>query len=152
MRRGGPSAPSVDTAGEDRGLAMSQIPKGLIDSNPAVALLMRLHAYYEARALPPGGVDSEAVFDAPRAQVMVRTVVKGTTIGTHFHSVCDEIVLVTGGRGEILVNGEWRPVQAGDLHVCPRGIVHDTRALTEHLRFVSIFTPHLPPGGDLNLV
>jgi phosphoglycerate kinase len=78
--------------------------------------------------------------------------VKGTTIGTHFHSVVDEMVVVVGGRGELLINGEWRPVQRGAVHVCPRGIVHDTRALLEHLQFLSIFAPHPPPGGDINWV
>lgn len=126
------------------------IPKGLIDSNPAVALLVNLGAYYEARVLPATGVDSEVVFEAPRSQLMVRTAVKGTAIGAHWHSVCDEYVIVTGGEGEILVNGVWHPVKAGDVHACPRGVVHDTRALSEHLRYLSIFTPHLPPGGDLN--
>jgi quercetin dioxygenase-like cupin family protein len=128
------------------------IPKGLIDSNPAVALLLRLGAYYEARVLPATGVDSEVVFAAPRSQLMVRTAVKGTAVGAHWHSVCDEYVIVTGGHGEILVNGVWHPVEAGAVHACPRGIVHDTRALSEHLRYLSIFTPHLPPGGDLNFV
>lgn len=128
------------------------IPKGLIDSNPAVALLLGLGAYYEARVLPATGVDSEVVFEGPRSQLMVRTAVKGTAIGAHWHSVCDEYVIVTGGQGEILVNGVWHPVKAGDVHACPRGIVHDTRALSEHLRYLSIFTPHLPPGGDLNFV
>jgi quercetin dioxygenase-like cupin family protein len=129
-----------------------EIPKGLVDSNPAAAVLLSLGSYYAGRALPETGVDSEVRYDCPRCQVMVRTAVRGTTIGTHFHSVCDEIVVVTGGRGEILVNGEWRPVQQGDVHVCPRGIVHDTRALSENLRYLSIFTPHLPPGGDINWV
>jgi quercetin dioxygenase-like cupin family protein len=38
----------------------------------------------------------------------------------------------------------------GDVHVCPRGIVHDTRALEENLQYLSIFTPHLPAGTDIN--
>ena len=53
-------------------------------------------------------------------------------------------------KGEILVNGEWKPVKAGDVHVCPRGIAHDTRALEENLQYLSIFTPHLPAGTDIN--
>jgi quercetin dioxygenase-like cupin family protein len=126
------------------------IPKGLIDSKPEIALLLHLAEYYGGRTLPERGVDSEVVFDCPRSQVMVRTAVRGTTIGEHFHSVSDEIVVVVGGSGELLINGEWRPVKTGDLHVCPRGVVHDTRALQEDLRFLSIFTPHLPPGGDIN--
>jgi mannose-6-phosphate isomerase-like protein (cupin superfamily) len=128
------------------------IPKGLIDSNPSVGMLLELAGYYARRQLPAAGLDSEVVFDCPRSQLMIRTAVRGTSIGTHFHSVADEIVVVVGGSGELLINGEWRPVKRGDLHVCPRGVVHDTRALGEDLQFLSIFTPHLPPGGDINWV
>jgi quercetin dioxygenase-like cupin family protein len=126
--------------------------KGLIDSTPNVSLLLSLGKYYGDRRLPDKGVDSEVVFDCPRTQVMVRTAVKGTRIGHHFHTVSDEIVVVVGGRGEILVNGEWKPVKQGEVHVCPRGIVHDTRAMDENLQYLSIFTPHLPPGTDINWV
>lgn len=128
------------------------IPKGLLDSTPSVAVLLELAEAYAGRVLPAGGVDSVAAFDSPRCQLLVRTCVKGTTIGTHWHSTVDEIVLVVGGRGELLVGGVWRPVERGALHVCPRGIIHDTRALDEHLRFLSIFAPHPPPGGDINWV
>jgi quercetin dioxygenase-like cupin family protein len=124
--------------------------KGLIDSTPDVSLLMDLGDYYAQRHLPDTGIDSEAIYDCPRTQVMVRTAVKGSSIGTHFHTVCDEIVVVVGGRGELLINGEWKPVKTGDIHVCPRGIIHDTRALEENLQYLSIFTPHLPPGTDIN--
>jgi len=124
--------------------------KGLVDSTPNVALLIHLQDYYAQRPLPEKGVDSEVVYECPRTQMMIRTAVKGTTIGTHFHTVCDEYVIVTGGKGEIMVNGEWKPVKVGDVHVCPRGIVHDTRALEENLQYLSIFTPHLPAGTDIN--
>jgi quercetin dioxygenase-like cupin family protein len=124
--------------------------KGLVDSTPNVALLIHLQEYYAQRALPEKGVDSEVVYECPRTQMMIRTAVKGTTIGTHFHTVCDEYVVVVGGKGEIMVNGEWKPVKVGDVHVCPRGIIHDTRALEENLQYLSIFTPHLPAGTDIN--
>lgn len=128
------------------------IPKGLVDSKPDVAVLLDLADYHAHRTLPASGVDSDVAYDCPRTQLMVRTAVKGTTIGRHFHSVTDEIVVVTGGRGEILVNGVWLPVTRGSLHVCPRGIIHDTRALEENLQYLSIFTPHLPPGTDINWI
>lgn len=126
--------------------------KGLVDSTPGASVLLNLAAYYGGRTLPEKGVDSEVVYDCPRTQLMVRTAVKGTQIGHHFHTVSDEIVVVVGGKGEILVNGEWKTVAAGDVHVCPRGIVHDTRATGENLQYLSIFTPHLPPGTDINWV
>lgn len=128
------------------------VPHGLLDSSPAASLLLPLLEYYGRRKLPEAGVDSESVYESPRSQAMVRTAVRGTTIGAHYHSVCDEVVLVIAGSGELLINGEWRPVKAGDLHVCPRGVVHDTRALSEHLRFLSVFTPHPPSGNDINWV
>jgi len=124
--------------------------KGLIDSTPEVALLLHLGEQYAERKLPATGVDSLLAYECPRTQLMIRTAVKGTTVGTHFHTVCDEYVIVVGGAGEILVNGEWKPVKAGDVHVCPRGIIHDTRALAEDLQYLSIFTPHLPAGSDIN--
>jgi quercetin dioxygenase-like cupin family protein len=126
--------------------------KGLIDSTPNVAVLLNLAGFYAKRQLPEKGVDSEVVYDCPRTQVMIRTAVKGTQIGAHFHTVSDEVVIIVGGRGELLINGEWQPVKQGDVHVCPRGIIHDTRALAENLQYISIFTPHLPPGTDINWV
>jgi quercetin dioxygenase-like cupin family protein len=126
--------------------------KGLVDSTPGASVLLNLAAYFGGRTLPEKGVDSEVVYDCPRTQLMVRTAVKGTQIGHHFHTVSDEIVVVVGGKGEILVIGEWKKVAAGDVHVCPRGIVHDTRATEENLQYLSIFTPHLPPGTDINWV
>jgi quercetin dioxygenase-like cupin family protein len=126
--------------------------KGLVDSTPNVAVLLNLADFYSKRQLPEKGVDSEIVYDCPRTQIMIRTAVKGTHIGGHFHTVSDEIVIVVGGSGEILVNGEWKAVKQGDVHICPRGIVHDTRALHENLQYISIFTPHLPPGTDINWI
>lgn len=124
--------------------------KGLIDSTPDVAMLVDIAGYYAKRSLPATGMDSDTIYDCPRTQLMIRTAVKGTTIGTHFHTVSDEYVVVVGGRGELLINGEWKPVQAGHVHVNPRGIIHDTRALEENLQYLSIFTPHLPTGTDIN--
>jgi len=126
--------------------------KGLIDSTPGESVLVHLAEHHAGRTLPDTGVDSHLAFDSPRTQLMIRTLVQGSTIAAHFHTVCDEIVVITGGHGELLINGEWIPVQAGDVHVCPRGIVHSTRAPEEGLQFLSIFAPHLPTGTDINLL
>jgi quercetin dioxygenase-like cupin family protein len=124
--------------------------KGLIDSTPDHSLLVDALRYYAERTLPEKGLDSETVFDSPRGQAMMRTAVRGTTLAPHFHATTDEIVVVLGGRGELLIDGAWLPVEAGHVHVCPRGIIHGTRALEEDLRFLSVFTPRLPQGGDIN--
>jgi mannose-6-phosphate isomerase-like protein (cupin superfamily) len=135
------------------GLA-AEIPKGLIDSKPDQAILINLDEWYKTHPSPgKPGIVGETVFTSPRSVVMIRTAGKGTVVGTHFHSTTDEMVLVIGGSGELLINGKWTPVKAGDIHVLPRGNVHDTRSPpNEDLRFVSVFTPSLPPGADLNMV
>jgi mannose-6-phosphate isomerase-like protein (cupin superfamily) len=134
------------------GLA-SEIPKGLVDSKPDQAILINLDEWYKTHPSPgKPGIVGETVFTSPRSMVMIRTAGKGTAVGSHFHSTTDEFVLIVGGSGELLINGNWTPVKAGDIHVNPRGNVHDARSPNEDLRFVSVFTPSLPPGGDLNMV
>ncbi|MBI4807035.1 MAG: cupin domain-containing protein [Desulfovibrio sp.] len=129
------------------------IPKGLIDSKPEQALLINLDQYYSKRQLPEKpSIDVDTIFTSPRSQVQLRTILKGFTAGAHYHSTADEIVIVVGGSGELFLNGQWVAVKQGDVHVNPRGVVHDTRALNENMRFLSIYTPQLPPGGDANMV
>ena len=129
------------------------LPKGLLDSNPDQALLINLDQYYAKRTLPDKPIiDVDKVFASPRAQVEIRTILKGCTANPHYHANSDEIVLVVGGSGEIMVNGEWQAVKKGDLHINPRGCVHATRALKENMQFITIYTPQQPPGGDANYV
>ncbi len=129
------------------------IPKGLVDSKPDQAVLINLDEWYKAHPSPgKPGIVGETVFASPRSMVMIRTAGKGTAAGSHYHAATDEMVLVIGGSGELLLNGKWTPVKAGDIHVNPRGNVHDARALNEDLRFISVFTPALPPGGDVNMI
>jgi quercetin dioxygenase-like cupin family protein len=134
------------------GLA-AEVPKGLVDSKPDQAILINLDEWYKGHPSPgKPGIVGETVFASPRSMVMIRTAGKGTAVGSHFHSTTDEMVLVIGGSGELLINGKWTPVKAGDIHVLPRGNVHDARCPNEDLRFISVFTPALPPGADINMV
>lgn len=134
------------------GIAAS-IPKGLVDSKPDQAMLISPQEWYKAHPVnDKKGLIAETVYSSPRTMVSIRTGVKGWAAGSHFHATTDEIVVVLGGSGEILVNGTWVKVKAGDIHVLPRGVIHDTRAMTENLQFASIYSPQLPPGGDANMV
>jgi mannose-6-phosphate isomerase-like protein (cupin superfamily) len=133
--------------------APAEIPKGLVDSKPDQAILINLDEWYKTHPSPgKPGIVGETVFASPRSVVMIRTAGKGTAAGSHFHSTTDEIVLVIGGSGDLLINGKWTPVKAGDIHINPRGNVHDVRTPNEDLRFISFFTPPQPPGGDINAV
>lgn len=130
------------------------VPVGLLDSKPAEAILVNYSDWYAAEGKPDEPkINGKTIFTSPRSIIMLRDGGKGTVAKSHFHSVTDEIVIVMGGSGEILVNGQWQPVKAGDVHVNPRGVIHATRVGSgEDLKFISVFTPLTPAGGDANFL
>ena len=134
--------------------AQPVIPAGLVDSNPGDAVLVNFDEWYAANAKPnEPKIVGKTIFTSPRAVVMIRDAGKGTNINGHFHSTTDEVVIVMGGSGEIMINGVWTAVKTGDVHVNPRGNIHATRVLgSDDLKFISIFTPVLPASGDTNFI
>jgi len=59
----------------------------------------------------------------------------------HYHNVA-EIIHITVGKVRLLIDGQWRPCEAGDTFHVPAGVVHsvmnDCDAPTEQ---ISIFVP-----------
>ena len=85
---------------------------------------------------------------SPRAELLILTTKSPKGLGRHIHLTVDEIVFVYKGEGEMYINGNWVPVKAGDLHVCPRGVAHATRALPgKELMTFNILTPAQPKSG-----
>ena len=134
--------------------AQPVIPAGLVDSTPGDAVLVNFDDWYAANAKPnEPKIVGKTIFTSPRAIVMIRDAGKGTNINGHFHSTTDEVVIVMGGSGEIMINGVWTAVKTGDVHINPRGNIHATRVLgSDDLKFISIFTPVLPASGDTNFI
>jgi mannose-6-phosphate isomerase-like protein (cupin superfamily) len=52
------------------------------------------------------------------------TLAPGASIGPHAHETEDEIYLILSGRGRILENGEWAPIQTGDAILTGQGGSH----------------------------
>ena len=130
------------------GQALAQpLAKHLIDSKPAEAVLMSLGEWFAAHPLTEGKIRNERVYESSRDTINL-LILKDTTIGRHLHTIVDEIVYVYKGSGEMNINGKWVPVKAGDLHVCPRGVAHSTRAGAEEMWVISIFSPPMPAAGD----
>jgi quercetin dioxygenase-like cupin family protein len=124
--------------------------KHLIDATPAESVLIHLDEWYSQHPLKEGDKNrSDVVFTSPRSMVSVNFATDTKGVGRHIHTNVDEIIYVYKGEGEIYMNGTWTRVKAGDLHVCPRGVAHATRAVPgkEYLSF-NIFTPPQPKGGD----
>lgn len=59
-----------------------------------------------------------------RQSLAEATVPAGGSTLAHFHRVSEEIYLVTGGSGRLLLGSETREIAVGDCVVIPPGTVH----------------------------
>jgi mannose-6-phosphate isomerase-like protein (cupin superfamily) len=119
------------------------------------ALLINLGDWFKSHPMKEGQtIQGEKIFESPGSSLTF-VVLKDPipAIGRHMHANSDEIIMVYKGTGEMNINGRWIPVKAGDLHVCPRGEVHATRAAAgDEMWMIGIYTPPLPSGGDRIMV
>jgi mannose-6-phosphate isomerase-like protein (cupin superfamily) len=112
-------------------------------------VLVNLEEWFSTHPVKEGELArSDNVFSSPRSSVFIGTSKDPKGIGRHMHVTVDEIVFVYKGEGEMYINGQWVPIKAGTLHVCPRGVTHATRALPgKELLSFNIFTPPQPKGA-----
>jgi mannose-6-phosphate isomerase-like protein (cupin superfamily) len=123
--------------------------KYLIDATPGEDVLINLDEWFATHPIKEGALGrSDNVFSSPRSALFIGSTKYHKGIGRHMHVTTDEIVFVYKGEGEMYINGKWVPVKGGDLHVCPRGVAHATRALpAKELLVFNIFTPPQPKGA-----
>ena len=121
----------------------------LIDATPGEDVLINLDEWYAKNPIKEGAVSrSDNVFSSPRSALFIASNRNTKGIGRHLHVTVGEIIFVYKGEGEMYISGKWVPVKAGDLHVCPRGVAHATRALPgKELLSFNIFTPPQPKGA-----
>jgi mannose-6-phosphate isomerase-like protein (cupin superfamily) len=123
--------------------------KYLIDSTPGEDVLINLDEWFLTHPIKQGELSrSDLVFSSPRAALIVGSNKDTKGIGRHMHVTVDELVFIYKGEGEMYINGQWVPVKAGSLHICPRGVVHATRALPgKELLSFNLFAPPQPKGA-----
>jgi quercetin dioxygenase-like cupin family protein len=130
-------------------VSAAPMAKHLIDSTPDQAVIIGLDEWFATHPIKEGTGRSDKIFESPRNSVTLTTNKDPKGIGRHIHTSVDEIIYVHKGAGEMYINGKWAPVKAGDLHVCPRGVAHATRAAGGgEFSYISIFTPSQPKGGN----
>ena len=120
-----------------------------IDSTPDKPLLLNMDQWLAANPVKAGEKPKMVkIFESPRSAMFFINS-NGLVLPKHFHTSADELVVIYRGKGEMLIDGKWVPVKAGDVHVNPRGAVHATRCKPgEQLSIVSIFTPPQAGGND----
>ena len=57
-------------------------------------------------------------------KIMRAALEPGSTIGLHTHDTSSEIIYILSGKGKVLCDGEYEPLEAGSCHYCPKGHAH----------------------------
>ena len=65
----------------------------------------------------------------PNNKIMRGLLAPGCTIGLHTHDTSSEIIYILSGKGKVLCDGEYEPLEAGSCHYCPKGHAHRRRAI-----------------------
>lgn len=72
-------------------------------------------------------------------KIMRGRLIPGASIGMHTHDSGSEILMVTKGKGSVIIDGEKYPLKEGDVHYCPKGhshsLLNDSR---EDLEFFAV--------------
>ena len=119
--------------GTTMGLA-APLAEHLLDSKPAEGVLVNPEQFFKDNTS-----SSVSVVNLAR--------ISGPFIGRHIHTETDELVYLLKGKCEVFLNGKWVMMKPGDLHVCPRGVAHTTRAVDkEGFQAIAIFTQ--PTAND----
>ena len=64
------------------------------------------------------------MFTAAGCKILKGELQSGASIGMHTHSTDCEIMRIEQGSGVVIFDGEEIPLQAGDIHYCPKGHTH----------------------------
>ncbi len=115
-------------------------PDGILVSDKAASASMKPYvehaaegrAMYEARNWGDYRVLDHAVYGSgARSLTKYLRISAGSQISYQRHRLREEIWTVVDGTGEVVVEGDVRPVRQGDAVSIPRGSLHGIRALSD---------------------
>jgi gentisate 1,2-dioxygenase len=92
-------------------------------------------------AWPGNGFQTEAVH--------VLTLHPGDQSDNYAFGGAEEAMLCLSGSGEVLLRGDWRAIEPGDLAYFPEGVAHAVRSSAESIEDLVIVTQITPPQLDL---
>jgi quercetin dioxygenase-like cupin family protein len=108
---------------------------------PAEAPVVHFDAVVKANPIDPArGATLTEVARGEQASVNVWQMTKG--LPPHFHRSHEEVIFVKSGQAEVRLGDRTLTMQAGDMLLIPKGMVHSARALgDEPIRGISVFSP-----------
>ena len=93
----------------------------------------------------PGFLGGEGTFHTRMrvdelGKIMRAALEPGSSIGLHTHDTSSEIIYILSGKGKVLCDGEYEPLEAGSCHYCPKGhshsLINDSGAMLEFFAVV----------------
>ena len=118
----------------------------LVDTQYLTNTNITLDQWYASHPIQAGKtMQIDAAMGTLRNQMMIA---QKPQLGPHHHGSADEMIYVYKGVGEMYMNGKWVKIEAGTLHMCPRGFIHGIRPAGEEFKIFAVFTPPQANGSD----
>ncbi len=67
---------------------------------------------------------SAKMFHDEKNRIIYGKLIPGASIGVHTHETNSEIIYILEGKGKVLYDGAYEPVESGVCHYCPKGHTH----------------------------
>jgi mannose-6-phosphate isomerase-like protein (cupin superfamily) len=84
------------------------------------------------------------LFTGARSQLVVMSLPPGQSIGVERHAHVEQTLVVVSGSGQVLLDGEKKPVRDGDVIVVTPGTEHNL--LNTGAAPLKLFTIYVPPN------
>lgn len=112
----------------------------MLDTQYKKGYIINLDEWYASHPLSKEQpVRSEPAMGTMRNQLMIA---QRPALGVHYHGSADEIIYTYKGQGEMYINGVWTKLNPGDMHFCPRGLIHGIHPAGDgEFKIFAVFTP-----------
>jgi len=83
-------------------------------------------------------------------QIVIMSIDVGSEIGSETHANNDQVLYLVGGRGRVVLDGEEKPFEKGDIVLVPAGTKHNF--ITEGDEPMKIITAYSPPNHPVGTI
>lgn len=83
------------------------------------------------------------LYTGEHMQLVVMNLKPNEDIGFEIHEIVDQFFRIEAGNGKIIINGEERTIQNGDVFIIPSGAKHNVinTSTKDYLKFYTIYSP-----------
>jgi mannose-6-phosphate isomerase-like protein (cupin superfamily) len=90
------------------------------------------------------GAFRRVLYTTHHSQLVVMRIEAGSDIGEEVHDRTDQFLRIEAGKGEVMLDGERRPLQQGSVVVVPAGVRHNVINTSDTMP-LKLYTLYSPP-------